>query len=62
MSGDWNTYLFRQLTENYVSVLPIHLSQALRVQAMPDHHRDLFDCLLVAQVIVEEVPLLSADP
>lgn len=60
--GDLNTYLFRQLTENYTSVLPVHLSHALRVHALPDHHRDPFDRLLVAQAIVEEMPLLSADP
>ncbi|MDQ4042664.1 MAG: type II toxin-antitoxin system VapC family toxin [Actinomycetota bacterium] len=59
---DLNTYLFRQLTENYTSVLPVHLSHALRVHALPDHHRDPFDRLLVAQAIVEEMPLLSADP
>ena len=59
--GDLNTYLFRQLTENYMSVLPIHLSHALRVHALPEHHRDPFDRLLVAQAIVEEMPLLSAD-
>jgi PIN domain nuclease of toxin-antitoxin system len=60
--GDLNTYLVRQLTENYTSVLPVHLSHALRVHALPDHHRDPFDRLLVAQAIVEEIPLLSADP
>ena len=60
--GDLNTYLVRQLTENYTSVLPVHLSHALRVHALPDHHRDPFDRLLVVQAIVEEMPLLSADP
>ena len=60
--GDLNTNLFGQLTENYISVLPIHLSHALRVHALPGHHRDPFDRLLLAQAIVEEVPLLSADP
>lgn len=60
--GDLNTYLVRQLTENYTSVLPVHLSHALRVHTLPEHHRDPFDHLLIAQAIVEEIPLLSADP
>ena len=60
--GDLNTYLSKQLTKNYMSVLPVHLSHALRVHALPDHHRDPFDRLLVAQAIVEELPLLRADP
>ncbi len=62
MPGVSNTYLFGQLIENHTGVLPIHLSPAPRVHALPEHHRDPFDRLLMAQAIVEEVPLLSADP
>ena len=45
-----------------VAVLPVELRHALRVHALPDHHRDPFDRLLVAQAQVEAVPLLSRDP
>ena len=51
-----------QLSRNDMEVLPLHLGHALRVHALPDHHRDPFDRLLVAQAIVEGIPLLSADP
>jgi PIN domain nuclease of toxin-antitoxin system len=41
--------------------LPIHLSHALYVFNLPDHHRDPFDRLLVAQGKLEEMPILTAD-
>jgi PIN domain nuclease of toxin-antitoxin system len=34
----------------------------LAVSALPHHHRDPFDRLLVAQAQMENIPLLSADP
>ncbi len=37
------------------------VQHAATVSTMPFHHRDPFDRLLVAQAIVEEVGLLSAD-
>jgi PIN domain nuclease of toxin-antitoxin system len=51
-----------QVRRNRMTVLPIELRHALRVHALPDHHRDPFDRLLVAQAQVEAVPLLSRDP
>ena len=42
--------------------LPISLGHALHVYNLPDHHRDPFDRLLVAQAQLEEIPILTADP
>lgn len=42
---------------NAFQVLPIHLSYALHVYELPDHHRDPFDRLLVSQATVEKKPL-----
>jgi PIN domain nuclease of toxin-antitoxin system len=41
-----------------LAVLPAH---ALRVASLPHLHRDPFDRLLVAQALIEDLPLLSAD-
>ncbi len=41
--------------------LNINTSHALRVAALPLHHRDLFDRMLIAQAQVEEMTLVSAD-
>ena len=55
-------FVLDQLRRNRLTVLPIELRHALRVHGLPDHHRDPFDRLLVAQAEVEAVPLLSRDP
>lgn len=31
------------------------------ISSLPSHHRDPFDRLLIAQSLVEQVPLISAD-
>ena len=53
-------FVTAQLFRNDLEVPPMYLGHALRVYALPDHHRDPFDRLLVAQAIVKEMPLLSA--
>jgi PIN domain nuclease of toxin-antitoxin system len=55
-------FIADQLSRNAFQVLPIYLRHALHVSILPDHHRDPFDRILVSQAILEEVPLLSADP
>jgi PIN domain nuclease of toxin-antitoxin system len=35
---------------------------ALRVAALPPHHRDPFDRLLIAQAQIEGLTILTADP
>jgi PIN domain nuclease of toxin-antitoxin system len=55
-------FVQEQVRRNRLRVLPVELRHALRVHAPPDHHRDPFDRLLVAQAQVEVVPLLSRDP
>jgi PIN domain nuclease of toxin-antitoxin system len=42
--------------------LPVTQLHAVAVADLPDHHRDPFDRLLVAQAQVEGVPIVTADP
>lgn len=42
--------------------LPVEHIHALQVSRLPLHHRDPFDRLLVAQAMVEGLPILTADP
>jgi PIN domain nuclease of toxin-antitoxin system len=50
-----------QLVDLQVSLLPIELPHALGVSTLPLHHRDPFDRLLVAQSLIESLPMISAD-
>jgi PIN domain nuclease of toxin-antitoxin system len=51
----------RGVEENDVRLLSISKTHALRVAALPWHHRDPFDRLLVAQALEDDLALLSAE-
>lgn len=51
-----------QIARNDMEILPMRMSHALRVHDLPDHHKDPFDRLLVAQALDEGTPLVSGDP
>jgi len=44
-----------------LSILPITPKHAETIVGLPHHHKDPFDRILIAQAIVEEVPLVSSD-
>ncbi len=50
-----------QQQANQIEILPITLSHILELGNLPDHHRDPFDRLLIAQSKVENIPLISRD-
>jgi PIN domain nuclease of toxin-antitoxin system len=41
---------------------PIRLADTARLETLPDHHRDPFDRMLIAQALVDEIPIVSRDP
>ena len=55
-------YIPSRLRENGISSLPIRQGHALRAAALPFHHKDPFDRILVAQAQVEGLTLVTADP
>ena len=50
-----------QQETNALNVLPVTLAQVLALDALPFHHKDPFDRLLMAQSIEEDLTLVSAD-
>jgi PIN domain nuclease of toxin-antitoxin system len=42
-------------------LLPIYTAHVLAVVGLPDHHRDPFDRILIAQAVVEGMTLVSVD-
>ncbi len=51
----------RMARQGLIPLVVTH-AHALAVATLPLHHRDPFDRLLVAQSLVERLPLLTADP
>lgn len=54
-------FILQQLTPNDITLLDIAFRHVTAVATLPLHHRDPFDRLLIAQAMVEGVPLISAD-
>ena len=55
------TLIPEQLDRNGFLLLPIELRHLAPVATLPFHHRDPFDRLLIAQSLVDDLPLVSAD-
>ncbi len=51
----------QQLKLNGIELLNIKIEHMATVTVLPFYHRDPFDRLLIAQCMVERLPLLSAD-
>lgn len=54
-------YIPSRIQATGVTPLQVEHSHALAVAALPHHHRDPFDRLLIAQADLEGVPLMTAD-
>ncbi|MDR3737051.1 MAG: type II toxin-antitoxin system VapC family toxin [Acidobacteriaceae bacterium] len=54
--------LYRSLKEQGYIELPITCEHTISVDSLPPIHKDPFDRLLLAQALLEGIPLLTADP
>jgi PIN domain nuclease of toxin-antitoxin system len=61
LSQPFDLFIPNQLLLNDITLLDITVSHTLRVATLPFHHRDPFDRLLVAQSLVEGLPMISVD-
>lgn len=51
-----------QQQQNGIEILPVEASHIFAVESLPNYHKDPFDRLIIAQAIVEDAILISADP
>lgn len=50
-----------QLHFNRIQILDITVESLIKLTALPFHHRDPFDWLIIVQALVEEFPIIGAD-
>lgn len=55
-------FLPRQIEINGFLPWPARVDHAVRVYALPPHHRDPFDRMLVAQALVDGLHIVTANP
>ena len=61
LAQPYDVFVPRQLTDNAIEILPISLAHLGVVSTLPFHHRDPFDRLMIAQALVEQLPIVSVD-
>ncbi|MEH2334107.1 type II toxin-antitoxin system VapC family toxin [Nostoc sp.] len=61
LSDPLDSYISSRMGMLAMRTLEITASHALRAAALPLHHRDPFDRMLIAQAQIEEMTLVSAD-
>jgi PIN domain nuclease of toxin-antitoxin system len=49
------------LQQSRMSVLPINAQHAMTAGALPDHHSDPFDRMLIAQAMIEDLTIMTHD-
>lgn len=57
----YDDFIRRGITENDFEILPIETRHTSQLTTMPLHHNDPFDRLLIAQALVEQMPIVSVD-
>jgi PIN domain nuclease of toxin-antitoxin system len=61
LSAPFDVLFPEQLDSNGIGLLGIEAAHTAVVSTLPFHHRDPFDRLLVAQAVVEGMPIISTD-
>jgi len=57
----YDIFMEREIATNDFHILPIEPKHTAVLTTLPFHHRDPFDRLLIAQAMVEAIPILSVD-
>jgi len=54
-------YIANRMSLHRFQALPIEISHTTKVYELPNHHADPFDRLLIAQSLLEALPLITKD-
>jgi len=57
---DFQRFIEETLSLN-IEILDIQINHILRVSSLPFHHKDPFDRLIIAQGLIEDLPIISSD-
>jgi PIN domain nuclease of toxin-antitoxin system len=61
LAAPFDVLIPQQISLNGFELLNIEIDHAAVVATLPFHHRDPFDRLLIAQAMVEKMPIVSID-
>ncbi len=61
LSLPYRQWMEKVVTDLKLNILPVTIEYAERQSTLPPHHKDPFDRLMIAQALVEGIPIVSAD-
>jgi PIN domain nuclease of toxin-antitoxin system len=61
MNVPFDRFFTEGIDGNDISILPVEIRHAAVLSALPMHHKDPFDRMIVAQAMVERIPIVSVD-
>jgi PIN domain nuclease of toxin-antitoxin system len=61
LTRPFNLFISEQLQVNEIEILVPDIQHFEVISHLPFHHRDPFDRLIIAQAIVEKIPIISID-
>ena len=62
LAESYDDFIQHAIYDNGFRILPVEPRHTVVLISVPLHHKDPFDRLMVAQAMVEGIPLVSADP
>ncbi|MEO0012585.1 MAG: hypothetical protein RLZZ535_974, partial [Cyanobacteriota bacterium] len=61
LEPDYEEFVEREVITSSIKLLKIELEHLKINAALPLHHRDPFDRIIIAQAVVENLPIISVD-
>ena len=61
LRNSFQTFIPQQLTINDIEIIYPTIDHLSALSELPFHHRDPFDRLMIAQAIVENIPIITRD-
>ena len=61
LSLPYRQWMDKVIADLKLTILPVTVEYADRQSTLPPHHKDPFDRLMIAQALVEGIPIVSVD-
>jgi PIN domain nuclease of toxin-antitoxin system len=61
LSMPYRLWMDKAIADLKLTILPVTVKYAERLSTLPPHHKDPFDRLMIAQVLVEAIQIVSVD-
>jgi PIN domain nuclease of toxin-antitoxin system len=62
LSVPYRQWMDRAIADLELALLPVTVEYAEKQAGLPSHHKDPFDRLIIAQALVDGIPVVCADP